>query len=71
MEGADQQSKGEAERDQVARIFENLGADAEAAKVMAGQLLKRAHQIADERDIDYLQALESLLKQVVEARRES
>lgn len=56
---------------QIAGVFENLGAEKDSAKVMAKQLLKRAQQIADERGIPYLKAVESLLKQVVEARNGS
>jgi len=36
---------------------------------MAGQLLKRARQISVERGITEVEALENLLKQVVEARQ--
>lgn len=55
----------------IARIFVNLGAPEEQAKVMSAQLLKRADQIAEERGISKLEATESLLKQVVEARQGS
>jgi hypothetical protein len=57
--------------EKVALIFRNLGADAGQSQTMAGQLLKRAGQIADERDISKVEALETLLKQVVEARQGS
>jgi hypothetical protein len=57
------------ELEQVARIFVNLGAPQPQAKVMASQLLKRAAQIADERRITKIEAMETLLKQVVEARQ--
>jgi hypothetical protein len=36
---------------------------------MASQLIKRAEQIAQERDISKVEATESLLKQVFEARQ--
>ncbi|MGC6424498.1 MAG: hypothetical protein ACON4O_05870 [Lentimonas sp.] len=52
----------------VTRIFVNLGAESEQAKVMAAQLLKRASQIAEEREISKVEAAETLLKQVIEAR---
>ncbi len=55
----------------VARIFINLGADEAQAKVMAAQLLKRAEQIAEERGISKVEATETLLKQVIEARQGS
>jgi len=57
------------EVEKVARIFVNLGADGSPAKVMAAQLLKRAEQIAAERGISKIEATETLLKQVIEARR--
>lgn len=55
----------------VARIFVNLGAPEEQAKVMSSQLLKRAEQIAEERGISKVEATENLLKQVIEARQGS
>ncbi len=57
------------ELSQVAQIFVNLGAAEGQAKVMASQLLKRAEQIAQERNISKIEATETLLKQVFEARR--
>lgn len=57
--------------EQVASIFINLGAERSQAKLMAKQLLKRAKQIADERNITEPEALENLLKQVIEARQGS
>ena len=53
----------------VARIFINLGAAEQQADVMAAQLLKRAEQIAAERGISKVEATETLLKQVIEARQ--
>jgi len=61
----------EAEIAKVAGIFENLGADDSQSRVMAAQLLKRAAQIAEARQISKLEALETLLKQVIEARQGS
>ena len=52
----------------VTRIFVNLGAESAQAKVMAAQLLKRAGQIAQERGISKVEATETLLKQVIQAR---
>ncbi|HAV14326.1 MAG TPA: hypothetical protein DCX06_12660 [Opitutae bacterium] len=52
----------------VTRIFINLGARDEQAEVMAAQLLKRAGQIAEERKISKVEAAETLLKQVIQAR---
>lgn len=57
--------------DQVSSLFIRLGAEASQAQVMARQLLKRAKQIAAEQNITEVQALENLLKQVVEARQGS
>lgn len=55
---------------QVARIFVNLGADPNQAKVMAAQLLKRADQISEKEGISKVEATENLLKQVVQARQQ-
>ena len=52
-------------------IFVNLGAPEKQAEVMASQLIKRAEQIAQERDISKVEATERLLKQVLEARQGS
>ena len=54
---------------EIACIFVNLGASKKQAGVMASQLIKRAKQIAQERDISKVEATESLLKQVFEARQ--
>lgn len=54
---------------EVAQLFIQLGATSEQATVMASQLLKRAEQLAHERGISKIAALEDLLKHVVEARR--
>tara|TARA_B100001248_G_scaffold261668_1_gene253584 strand:- start:312 stop:542 length:231 start_codon:yes stop_codon:yes gene_type:complete len=60
-------SKNEAE--EIACIFVNLGAPEKQAEVMASQLIKRAAQIAQERDISKVEATERLLRQVLEARQ--
>ncbi len=64
----------EAEPDQLTLIkslFLQMGAPEVQAEVMASQLLKRAGQIASERDISIIEAVEILLKQVVEAQQGS
>ena len=64
----------EAEPDQLTLIkslFLQMGAPEEQTEVMASQLLKRAGQIASERDISIIEAVEILLKQVVEAQQGS
>ena len=55
--------------EQVRSLLVRLGAEPPRAEVMAGQLLKRARQISVERGITEVEALENLLKQVVEARQ--
>ena len=60
-------SKNEAE--EIACIFVTLGAPEKQAEVMASQLIKRAAQIAQERDISKVEATERLLRQVLEARQ--
>ena len=57
------------EETKISCLFVNLGAPKKQAAVMASQLIKRAEQIAQERDISMLEATESLLKQVLEARQ--
>ncbi|GAB5559179.1 MAG: hypothetical protein SynsKO_08260 [Synoicihabitans sp.] len=49
------------EIEQVARLCRSLGADETRAKVMAEQLIKRADQIAVERNCDRLQAMQYLI----------
>tara|TARA_B110000285_G_scaffold187355_1_gene213086 strand:+ start:1089 stop:1289 length:201 start_codon:yes stop_codon:yes gene_type:complete len=64
----------EAEPDQLTLIkslFLQMGAPEEQAEVMASQLLKRAGQIALDREILIIEAVEILLKQVVEAQQGS
>jgi hypothetical protein len=64
----------EAEPDQlilIKSLFLQMGAPEEQAEVMASQLLKRAGQIALDRDILIIEAVEILLKQVVEAQQGS
>jgi hypothetical protein len=59
----------EKQLEQVTEIFSRLGAGAEQSRVMARQLMKRSKQISVQRDISEVEALETLLKQVVEARQ--
>ena len=48
--------------DQVAQIFEKLGAPSDQAFRMAKQLVKRAEQFANVENVPFLEALERLLK---------
>ena len=62
----------ETEQDQlnlIRSLFLKMGASEEQAKTMASQLLKRAGQIASDRDISIVEAVGFLLKQVVEAQQ--
>ncbi|MFP4155989.1 MAG: hypothetical protein ACLFU4_00045 [Opitutales bacterium] len=59
----------EAHVGRVTELFISLGASAEQAETMARQLLKRAGQLAQEQKISELEATETLLKKVVEARQ--
>lgn len=54
--------KEEGESNQVARIFENMGADKESAQRMAGQLIKRAEQKALENKTTKIIELQKLLE---------
>ena len=54
--------KEEEESNQVARIFENMGADKEGAQRMAGQLIKRAEQKAEENKTTKIIELQKLLE---------
>ena len=54
--------KEEGESNQVARIFENMGADKESAQRMAGQLIKRAEQKAEENKTTKIIELQKLLE---------
>jgi len=58
----------EADLRRVSALFERMGAAPQQAERMASQLLKRAEQLVEERGISYLEAVESLLKKVIEAR---
>ncbi len=54
--------KEEEESNQVARIFENMGADKEGAQRMAEQLIKRAEQKAEENKTTKIIELQKLLE---------
>ena len=49
-------------------LFSKMGASEAQAQVMASQLLKRAGQISQESGITMTEAVEKLLKQIVQAR---
>jgi hypothetical protein len=57
--------------DMIRSLFLKMGASENQAQTMASQLLKRAGQIASERDISIVEAVEILLKQVIEAQQRS
>ena len=54
--------KEEEESNQVARIFEKMGADKDSAQRMAGQLIKRAEQKAEENKTTKIIELQKLLE---------
>ena len=54
--------KEEEESNQVARVFEKMGADKESAQRMAGQLIKRAEQKAEENKTTKIIELQKLLE---------
>jgi hypothetical protein len=56
------------EEDQLRALCEKLGSPPAQAAVMAAQLMKRAGQLASEREISREKAMEYLLKLVVQAR---
>lgn len=53
----------------VEKLFLQMGSSEEQAKTMASQLLKRAKQISEERNITVVEAVDGLLKQIVDARK--
>lgn len=53
----------------LAALCRQLGAEEGQATTMARQLIKRSEQLADERKIDRLEALDYLLKILVEGRQ--
>jgi hypothetical protein len=48
--------------DMLTRLFSGLGADGKAARGMARQLWKRSAQIALERDVKQVEALDALIR---------
>ena len=54
---------------QVTALFVQLGAQTEQASLLAKQLLKRAEQLAAERNISLVESTDSLLRQVIRARQ--
>ena len=53
----------------VALLFQSLGATEEQSQVMSKQLLRRAAQLSEERQISMIDSTETLLKQVIRARQ--
>lgn len=49
------------------QFFQNKGADEAQALRMASQLIKRARQLAETKSISEKEALEQLLKKIIEA----
>lgn len=54
--------KEEEEIGQVARVFQNMGAEKQSAERMAGQLIKRAEQKAKEKKTSKIIELQKLLE---------
>lgn len=54
---------------QVAELFRRMGAGEAQAATMARQLLKRARQIAQEESITEVEAAQTLLNKVIQARQ--
>ena len=50
---------------QVARLFLDLGSEKKQATRMAGQLVKRASQLSEQRNIPKAQALQGLLETAI------
>jgi len=58
----------EEEYEQVVSLCKRMGSEDEQAKVMARQLLKRATQLQQERDMTRIEALQHLLELVIRGR---
>ena len=58
----------EAQQKLIEALFLKMGAPEKQARTMASQLLKRARQVANEREIAVIEAVEELLKQITDAR---
>ncbi|MDG1702033.1 MAG: hypothetical protein P8I61_03875 [Opitutae bacterium] len=50
-------------------LFKQIGADELQSQRMASQLLKRANQLAEEESISEAEALENLLKKIIEGQK--
>lgn len=50
-------------------LFKQIGADELQSQRMASQLLKRANQLAEEELISEAEALENLLKKIIEGQK--
>lgn len=50
-------------------LFKQMGADELQSQRMASQLLKRANQLAKEESISEIEALQNLLKKILEGQR--
>lgn len=50
-------------------LFKQIGADELQSQRMASQLLKRANQVAKEESISETEALENLLKKIIEGQK--
>jgi hypothetical protein len=50
-------------------LFKQMGADEVQSQRMASQLLKRANQVAQEESISEVEALETLLKKILEGQK--
>ncbi|MEM7792314.1 MAG: hypothetical protein AAF546_12995 [Verrucomicrobiota bacterium] len=64
----DSKDGGDEDLSKICLLFKRLGASETQAETMANQLLKRADQIAKQKNISKVQAVEMLLKKVIEAR---
>jgi hypothetical protein len=54
------------EQEQLAKVFEGLGAQSKQALKMARQLLRRAEQVATEQNISRVESLRRLMRLCVE-----
>lgn len=50
-------------------LFKQMGADEIQSRRMASQLLKRANQLAKEESISEVEALQTLLKKIIEGQK--
>ena len=54
------------EQEQLAKVFEGLGAESKQALIMARQLLRRADQLAVEKNISRVESLKRLMRLCLE-----